>query len=121
MTDFAYTIVVVPDLDDGGYYAFIPDLQGCMGDGETPQDAVSDVMAAAGCWAAVRAEQGRDMPEPGESERALESKLQERDEYVADLEAQIASLKAELRKAERAALIGRSTGLSKAARRFQAA
>lgn len=121
MTETAYTVVVVPDTEDGGYYAYIPDLQGCMGDGETPQDAVTDVLSAAMCWADVRSEQQREMPVPGESERAFEAAMQERDEYIGALESEIAELKAQLRKAERQALSARANVFSRAGRDFQAA
>jgi antitoxin HicB len=121
MTKIAYNILVVPDTEDGGYYAYIPDLQGCMGDGETPQDAVLDVIAAAKCWEDVRADQGRTMPEPGEAERAFDAEMQEKDEYISELESQIAALKSKLRRAERMSRSGRTTGFSKSVRGFQAA
>ena len=76
MTDFAYNILVVPDLDEGGFYAYIPDLQRCMGDGETPQDAVADVINAAESWKAVHVEMGREMPEPGAAESDFDAVVQ---------------------------------------------
>ena len=121
MNDIVYNVVVVPDTEDGGYYAYIPDLQGCMGDGETPQDAVEDVISAAKCWAQVRSEQGREMPEPGASERAFDAKMQEREDYISELESEISSLKAKLRKAERLALSASTTRFARAERGFQAA
>jgi len=66
MADTRYTVVVVPDQEDGGYYAYIPDLQGCMGDGESPQDAVEDAILASTAWLEAQAERGADIPEPGE-------------------------------------------------------
>mmetsp|Transcript_588 Transcript_588/g.939 ORF Transcript_588/g.939 Transcript_588/m.939 type:complete len:122 (-) Transcript_588:575-940(-) len=121
MTDFGYTIVVVPDHDDGGFYAYIPDLQGCMGDGDTPQDAIADVMNAAECWSMVRSEQGREMPAPGENERAIEAELKERDDYVASLESELIELRKKLRMNERTISVRRRAGVLKAKPGFHAA
>ncbi|HNX19935.1 MAG TPA: type II toxin-antitoxin system HicB family antitoxin [Acidobacteriota bacterium] len=38
--------VVVELNDDGGFTAFVPTLPGCLAEGETPEDAVSNVKAA---------------------------------------------------------------------------
>ena len=51
--------------DGGGWLAVFPDLPGCMGDGETPQDAITDGYEAARAWLAVAEECGDTIPEPG--------------------------------------------------------
>lgn len=88
MTDFAYNIVVMPD-EDGGYYAVVPDLQGCMGDGDTPQDAVDDVMEAATAWMEAQIERGHDIPQPGVDQAMFEAMMKEREEYIEKLEADL--------------------------------
>ncbi len=58
--------------DGGGWLAVFPDLPGCMGDGETPQDAVADGYEAAKAWLEVAHECGDPVPAPssgGESGR----------------------------------------------------
>ncbi len=51
--------------DGGGWLATFPDLPGCMGDGDTPQDAVADGYEAAKAWLAVALECGDPIPKPG--------------------------------------------------------
>lgn len=62
----AYEIVLSPlsDDDGGGFFARIPALPGCMGDGETEVDAIADVRAAALEWALACAEYGDPIPAP---------------------------------------------------------
>lgn len=57
--------------EGGGWLAEVPSLPGCMSDGETPQEAVTNVMDAIDCWleAAVTAEMieaGADLYERGD-------------------------------------------------------
>ena len=51
--------------EGGGWLATFPDLPGCMGDGETPQDAISDGYLAAQAWLGVAQECGDLIPSPG--------------------------------------------------------
>ena len=48
----------------GGFAAFVPDLPGCMSDGETPQEAFANVQDAIACWIEEAHELGRVVPEP---------------------------------------------------------
>lgn len=97
MTDTKYTVVVVPDEEDGGYYAFIPDLQGCMGDGDTPQDAVADVVEASHAWIEAQKERGANVPEPGEESDRIDQQMQEQADYIQQLENQLAAANREIR------------------------
>ena len=36
--------------DGGGYLATVPDLPGCMSDGETPEEALQNVRDAIASW-----------------------------------------------------------------------
>lgn len=97
MADTKYTVVVVPDEEDGGYYAYIPDLQGCMGDGETPQDAVADVIFASHAWVDAQQERGADVPEPGDESKRVEQQMQEQADHIQKLETQLAAANREIR------------------------
>jgi antitoxin HicB len=44
--------------DGGGWLAVFPDLPGCMGDGETLQEAIANGLEAAKAWLAVAEEVG---------------------------------------------------------------
>jgi predicted RNase H-like HicB family nuclease len=98
MTDTRYTVIVVPDQEDGGYYAYIPDLQGCMGDGDTPQDAVADVISASAAWVDAQAERGADVPEPGEEGARFDQQMQEQADYIQKLENELATANCEIRR-----------------------
>jgi antitoxin HicB len=51
-------------VDGGGWLAEVPDLPGCMSDGESPQEAVENVMDAIACWIEAAEEDGRPVPTP---------------------------------------------------------
>lgn len=49
---------------DGGYVADIPDLDACSAFGDTPQEAVAEVVRARDAWIAAARETGRPVPPP---------------------------------------------------------
>jgi predicted RNase H-like HicB family nuclease len=51
--------------DGGGFMARVPDLPGCMGDGETKADALADAENAIIEWISACEEMERDVPQPG--------------------------------------------------------
>lgn len=67
MKEDFYPIVVsaLSEEDGGGFVAHVPDLYGCMGDGETPEDAMRDARNAITEWCAEMRRLGRDIPSPG--------------------------------------------------------
>jgi len=68
LQDYAIVLRALPPEEGGGFVAEIPDLPGCMGDGETEAAALADVHAAAREWLAEAKRLGRSVPRPGESE-----------------------------------------------------
>ena len=67
-----YPVLVspLPEEDGGGFAATVPDLPGCMSDGETPQEAVSNVVDAIAAWIEAAEALGREVPQPS-SHRTL--------------------------------------------------
>jgi antitoxin HicB len=61
-----YTIIIetLPPEDGGGFLASVPDLPGCMSDGETTQEALANVESAIQDWIEAAAEMGRKVPLP---------------------------------------------------------
>lgn len=61
-----YPVLIAPlSLEDGGgFMAFVPDLPGCMSDGETPEEALLNVQDAIACWVEAAKELGRTVPQP---------------------------------------------------------
>lgn len=60
-----YQVVIEPlsHEDGGGFGATVPELPGCMSDGETPQEALENVYDAVACWVEAAQEMGRPVPE----------------------------------------------------------
>ncbi|QOZ17454.1 type II toxin-antitoxin system HicB family antitoxin [Bradyrhizobium sp. CCBAU 21365] len=59
-----------PDLGSG-FAALVPDLPGCISDGETPQEAFANVQDAITCWIEAATDMGRPIPEPSPQEPEL--------------------------------------------------
>lgn len=53
---------LVPDLG-GGFVAYAPDLQGCVSDGETPDEALHNIYDAIKCWLEAAVERGDIIPD----------------------------------------------------------
>ena len=50
--------------DGGGYFAYYKDFKGVMGDGESVEEAMSDVKSAFECYLEVALEKGEEIKEP---------------------------------------------------------
>lgn len=63
---YRYAITLRPLAPDegGGWLAEVPDLPGCMSDGEDPREALDNVMDAIASWLAAAKEDGRRIPQP---------------------------------------------------------
>ena len=66
MMNLDYPILVEPlaPEDGGGFVAIVPDLPGCMSDGDTPEDAVTNVRDAIAAWINAARAAGRSVPAP---------------------------------------------------------
>lgn len=65
--ELPYRITIVHDRDDDGnegFVAEVEELQGCVSQGSTPEEAVSNVYDAMAGWISVALEDGREIPEP---------------------------------------------------------
>jgi len=73
MDDLAYPVVVEPlsKEDGGGYLAVVPDLPGCIGDGETPEEAVADVRSGVLEWIDEARRLKRQVPAPHSMGKAM--------------------------------------------------
>lgn len=71
MTPVEYAITITPlsDADGGGYLAEVPDLPGCMSDGETPQEAAVNIQDAIADWIDAAKDTGRPIPLPGTAQK----------------------------------------------------
>ena len=64
-----YKIVLVPDIEEGGFAALHPELTGCITVGETIEDAIENLTDAKKTWLQAELEDGHDIPEPDNLEK----------------------------------------------------
>jgi len=62
MTD--YHINIFYSVDDEAYIADIPDLKYCSAHGETPQEALAEVLIAKDAWLETARDKGLEIPTP---------------------------------------------------------
>lgn len=61
---YQYAVLIEPlsPEDGGGFLATVPDLPGCISDGETQQEALQNVQEAIAEWIDAAVELGREIP-----------------------------------------------------------
>ena len=59
-----YSMIVSWSEDDNCYLVSVPDLPGCMADGETPQKAVENAQVIIAEWVETAQMLGREIPKP---------------------------------------------------------
>ena len=59
-----YEIIIFWSKEDNCYIADVPELPGCMADGETPIEAVQNAQTVIAEWIETAKELGREVPEP---------------------------------------------------------
>jgi antitoxin HicB len=61
-----YPVIVepLPEEEGGGFAAIVPDLAGCMSDGETPEEALANVRDAIAVWIEAARDMNRPIPKP---------------------------------------------------------
>ena len=64
MEDYEVRISALSEEDGGGFVAVVPELPGCMSDGETPQEALTNVRDAIASWMDAAEALGRTIPAP---------------------------------------------------------
>jgi predicted RNase H-like HicB family nuclease len=56
--------VTIHPAEEGGFWAEIPELPGCVSEGETLEETAENIREAAQGWLEVNRELGRDGPQP---------------------------------------------------------
>jgi predicted RNase H-like HicB family nuclease len=59
-----YHINIFFSEEDGGYIADIPDLQNCSAFGDTPEQALTEVLIAKNVWIETAKAEGKPIPSP---------------------------------------------------------
>ncbi|QPD04931.1 MAG: hypothetical protein Nkreftii_002705 [Candidatus Nitrospira kreftii] len=57
-----YERVLIPEAE-GGYSAYISEFEGCLAEGETPEEALQNLEVTAIAWIEAEIESGRDIPD----------------------------------------------------------
>lgn len=61
---YRYEVIIYWSVEDSAFIAEVPELPGCMADGETQQEALSNVSTAIQEWIETAKELKRAIPEP---------------------------------------------------------
>ena len=61
---YKYEIIISYSTEDNAYIAEVPELAGCMADGETATQALENVEVVIGEWIETAKVMGREVPEP---------------------------------------------------------
>jgi antitoxin HicB len=62
--DYAVLLEPLPEAEGGGFIATVPDLPGCMSDGGTPEEALTNVRDAIAAWIEEARAIGQEVPPP---------------------------------------------------------
>ena len=62
--DYPITVNPIPEDEGGGYLVSFPDLPGCIADGQTVEEAISEARDAWTAWMAAELEDKGDAPPP---------------------------------------------------------
>ncbi|NKJ90563.1 type II toxin-antitoxin system HicB family antitoxin [Rhizobium leguminosarum bv. viciae] len=75
MNEYAVVILPLSAEDGGGFIGLVPDLLGCMSDGETPHEALSNTYEAIAEWIDEANRRGRKIPSPGDASERSKAKM----------------------------------------------
>lgn len=64
MSEYKYEMVIYWSADDKRFIVEVPELPGCMADGETYANAVANAEVVIGKWSETARALGRGVPEP---------------------------------------------------------
>lgn len=56
-------VILIPDYEDGGYTVEVPSLPGCISEGDTIEEALTNIQEAIALWIEVTQERGEPIPE----------------------------------------------------------
>ena len=64
MTTLKYEVIIYWSKEDKAFIAEVPELPGCMADGQTHQEALENVEEIAREWIETAKQSGRSVPKP---------------------------------------------------------
>ena len=82
---YDFHVLPLSEEDGGGYVARVLDLPGCMGDGDSPAEAIRDAEKAIIEWIDEYEKIGREVPEPGTAFEAARCRRDKEIQTLTDL------------------------------------
>jgi len=67
-----YRMEIIPDMEEGGYTAWYPDLPGCLTCSETIEGVIANALDAKKAWIEAALEDGFEIAEPSTEENSAE-------------------------------------------------
>jgi len=64
MNDIKYELIIYWSVQDDSFIVEVPELAGCMADGETYEEAIANVRLTIIDWIETAIKLGRDIPKP---------------------------------------------------------
>ncbi|MDD2373341.1 MAG: toxin-antitoxin system HicB family antitoxin [Syntrophomonadaceae bacterium] len=61
---YSVNLIRLSEEDGGGWIADVPELKGCLADGENPGEALDNLKSVIATWLEVAREEGMEIPEP---------------------------------------------------------
>lgn len=95
MSQYAVVIAPLSEKDGGGFIGMVPDLVGCMSDGETHAEALDNTLRAIDEWIDEANRRGVEVPPPGAAARRFKAKQKAMEAAVtkiADVETRLHNL-----------------------------
>jgi predicted RNase H-like HicB family nuclease len=74
MSNIQYPFVIYP-IKEGGYVAEIPALKGCLAQGETLEEALSELQTVEQLWLETAKQHGEDLPSAEAEIERVKSRL----------------------------------------------
>lgn len=71
MKEYQYTIILHPDLEEGGYTVTVPALPGCVTQGETLEEAIAMAKDAIRLYVETLVADGEPVPKEREHPQAI--------------------------------------------------
>lgn len=68
---YQYALVIWYSEEDEAYLVEVPELPGCMADGETIEEAIQAAQSAIQLWIEAARKLGRPVPQPARSREAI--------------------------------------------------
>lgn len=66
-----YSMLIAWSEEDGCFIVSVPDLPGCMADGDTPQETVTNAQVVIADWIETAQMLGREIPQPTAYDRRV--------------------------------------------------